>query len=64
MDTWTRQLVEAAGNAAVTFVTGLLVFKGINEITQVGVWNAVWTPALQAVLVGLGSLGFQNAKRP
>lgn len=54
-----RQLLEALGNAAVTFVTGLLVYKGINEVMQVGVGNAVWTPLLQAVLVGLGSLGFQ-----
>lgn len=60
MDTWRRQLLEAAGNAAVTFITGLLVFKGVNEIQTVGVWNAIWTPMLQALLVGLGSLGFQN----
>ena len=56
------KLWEALGNAAVTFVTGLLVFKGVNEILTVGVWNAIWTPILQAVLVGLGSLGFQAVR--
>lgn len=57
-----RKLWEALGNGAVTFVTGLLVFKGVNEITSLGVWNAIWTPLLQALLVALGSLGFQNVK--
>jgi len=57
-----RKLYEAAGNAAVTFVTGLLVYKGVNEVVSVGVANAVWTPLLQAVLVGLGALGFSAGR--
>lgn len=61
----TSKLLEALGNAAVTFVTGLLVYKGLNEVMSVGIGNAIWTPLLQALLVGLGSLGFQNmAKKP
>jgi hypothetical protein len=59
----TSKLLEALGNAAVTFVTGLLVYKGVNEVLSVGIGNAIWTPLLQALLVGLGSLGFQNMKK-
>ena len=57
-----RKVWEALGNGAVTFITGLLVYKGISELTTVGIGNAVWTPLLQALLVALGSLGFQNVK--
>ena len=57
-----RKWWEALGNAAVTFFTGLLIFKGWSEIAKLGVADAFWTPFLQAILVGLGSLGFQAVK--
>lgn len=59
----TRKLWEAAGNAAVTFITGLAVYKGVNEVVSVGIANAVWTPLLQAILVGLGALGFSAGRQ-
>jgi hypothetical protein len=56
------KFLEAAGNAAVTFVTGLLIFKGWSEVAKVGIADAFWLPFLQSILVGLGSLGFQARK--
>lgn len=52
-----RQFWQSVGQFAVVVVTGLLVYKDVNAVREVGVLNALWQPALQGLLAALGILG-------
>lgn len=45
-----------------TFVSALVSasFKGPSEMLALGVWNALWGPILQSLLMFLTSLGYQS----
>lgn len=56
---WTQRLLEAAGVAALTFFTGMAVYKGYSDIAKIGVYDAVYQPAIQAFINFFGALGIR-----
>jgi hypothetical protein len=52
----TRKLYEAAGVAAMTFVSAMAIYKGFSEIT----FDAVYQPLIQALIAGGTALGLRN----
>lgn len=55
-----NQLFQSAGQFLVVVVTGLLVYKDVSAVMQVGVYNALWQPCLQGMLAALGVYGISK----
>jgi hypothetical protein len=51
-----RKLYEALGSFAVTFISGLAVYKGFTELTV----DSIYQPVIQGLMVALGVLGFRS----
>lgn len=58
-----RQIWQSIGQFLLTFVTGMLVFKGPSEIVKMGIADAIWQPGMQGILVALGVLGISKIGR-
>ena len=57
-----HQVIQSVGQFLAIFITGMLVYKGWDDVVKVGILNAVYQPALQGVLGSLGIYGISKIK--